>query len=76
MMCVNVVKSQAIFKYHFRSRFDQVEGDIKDTVYQLRGLPLRTQMRFRFFDQNDRKPGHLVAFIVILTHIMNILNLF
>jgi len=41
MMCVNVVKSQAIFKYHFRSRFDQVEGDIKDTVYQLRGIAFK-----------------------------------
>jgi len=32
---------------------DQVEGDVKDTVYQLRESPLRAQMRFRFFDRND-----------------------
>jgi len=29
-----------------------------------------------FFDRNDRKRGHLVVFIVILTHIMSILSLF
>ena len=45
---------------------DQVEGDVKDMVYQLRESlilsfpihresPLGTQMRFRFFDRNDRR---------------------
>ena len=45
---------------------DQVEDDVKDMVYQLRESlilsfpihresPLGTQMRFRFFDRNDRR---------------------
>ena len=51
---------------------NQVEDDVKDMVYQIAGLspilsspihrgsPLRFQMRFRFFDRNDRRLKNMV----------------
>jgi len=46
--------------------FDQVEGDVKDTVYQI--------ARIAFFVReisNQVGKGSFVIFIVILTHIMS-----
>jgi len=64
------VKNQAIFKCH--SHPDKVEGDIKDTVYQIAGIAF-------FVREIPNQVGNdsFVIFIVILTYIMSytILNL-
>jgi len=46
---------------------NQIEGDVKDTVYPAR-IAFKGSMRFRFFDRNDRRLKDMIYQIAGITY--------